>query len=126
MFKLIIVAVLLCSLKTVTSLICLENICKTVNCTHPSVLSIEHQPPCKENQRFNSYGTYCGCCPACVDILDVGGRCSYSLDLDSPPPLAECKQGLDCLKDRCTSPKTTSTTTPTTKMTTTVAPTTKV
>ncbi|PSN40894.1 hypothetical protein C0J52_18731 [Blattella germanica] len=107
MLKFITVAVILGCLTSVSSYICSENECDGVNCTDPNELSIDHQPPCKENQRYNSYGTFCGCCPACVNDLDLGSSCYvYPLTAASPPPLFACKEGLLCWERKCSLPTT--------------------
>ncbi|PSN40889.1 hypothetical protein C0J52_18734 [Blattella germanica] len=106
MLKLISVVAFLGCLTSVTSLyVCRGRECIGVNCTDPSVLSIDHQPPCKENQSYNSYGTFCGCCPACVDDIELGSPCSefYYLTRQSPPLIA-CKKGLVCQDGKCSLP----------------------
>ncbi|CAG2111560.1 unnamed protein product [Medioppia subpectinata] len=51
---------------------------------------------CKDkNGIFNEHGTYCGCCPACLNKIAEGQSCGITL-LKGVPPKAQCAPGLRC------------------------------
>ncbi|PSN40891.1 hypothetical protein C0J52_18736 [Blattella germanica] len=82
------------TLSAVEASICAEDACVGVDCEKD--VPEENQPPCKDGQKFNLYGTYCGCCSSCQDIKQLGESCTSFIDMSEDPPMDVCNEGLVC------------------------------
>ncbi|XP_069684895.1 uncharacterized protein [Periplaneta americana] len=89
---------LVCMLAGTAYCQCEPGYCQRVNCS-----AEPHRPPCGEDERLESFGTYCGCCSACVTNIHVGQRCKFFFSKWTGPPSSQCARGLACVNGRCVS-----------------------
>ncbi|KAF8782883.1 hypothetical protein HNY73_013117 [Argiope bruennichi] len=66
---------------------CPKNYCDNVKCNAVS---------CSSNQKYKEHGTFCGCCPACINIIKKGGSCLPLLLFGDEPAQIACDDGLKC------------------------------
>ncbi|KAG8178916.1 hypothetical protein JTE90_014122 [Oedothorax gibbosus] len=87
------VFLLLTAVLTASSLfVCPEDYCDNIQCEDVS---------CGPNQEINPYGTFCGCCPACVTLLEKGDKCPIPIFNGGPPPTVKCRNGCDYETKTC-------------------------
>ncbi|RVE43204.1 hypothetical protein evm_012153 [Chilo suppressalis] len=98
--KAVVVLLLLACVVAVTygDLVCGTNYCKQHPCSSPVSTRSCRSPSV---YRANHSGK-CGCCPACVTLLNEGAACkTYSKELGETPS-SVCREPLRCLRSVCT------------------------
>ncbi|KAG8187906.1 hypothetical protein JTE90_001668 [Oedothorax gibbosus] len=90
------VFLLLTAALTVSSrIVCTPDFCDKIQCT-PDL-------SCGPNQELDPHGSFCGCCPACITIIEKGQTCHPSIFVGGPPPTEKCRDGICDPKTRkCT------------------------
>ncbi|GBN45831.1 hypothetical protein AVEN_2226-1 [Araneus ventricosus] len=71
------------------AIVCVPNYCDSVTC---------ELVQCASNQKYKEGGSFCGCCPTCLTIIQEGGSCG-SLFIRGMPPTITCAEGLRCDSD---------------------------
>lgn len=91
------------AMKLTSETICTENICDYVKCKE-----ILHKD-CDKGTVYQADGGFCGCCPACIKVLDEGAICEFNVkgglkpDFMCMPPLV-CITHCPKLPRKCTNP----------------------
>ncbi|KAF8782886.1 hypothetical protein HNY73_013119 [Argiope bruennichi] len=71
------------------AIVCAPDYCDSVKCKPVS---------CSSNQEYKKDGSFCGCCPVCLTVIQKGGSCG-SLFIRGVPPTITCAKGLRCDSD---------------------------
>ncbi|GFS99728.1 uncharacterized protein NPIL_672841 [Nephila pilipes] len=83
---------LLIGITAANAFLCPPNFCSTVKCQAVS---------CSANQIYKQHGSFCGCCPTCLNIIQKGGSCNQLLIVGEPARM-QCAAGLYCNFDTAT------------------------
>ncbi|KAF8782887.1 hypothetical protein HNY73_013120 [Argiope bruennichi] len=77
---------LLIGVAVASAIVCPKNYCEKIKCKEVS---------CSSDQKYTEHATFCGCCPACLNIIQKGESC-FSLLFLGVPPTSTCDEGLYC------------------------------
>ncbi|GBN45833.1 hypothetical protein AVEN_2227-1 [Araneus ventricosus] len=82
-----IIFLLLTGVAVASAIACAPHYCDNQKCADVS---------CSSDQKYNPHGTFCGCCPACQNIIPKGGNCFALFLRGGGPPKSVCADGLHC------------------------------